>query len=171
MYPFLIGVYKKQEMELNHLVYKKIGGNNPLFMFRPSGVTGSGSFGYSWGVNSNLGGNWGWLRSQVGVGCPHSQHRWFVYNMDERKWVVDWTLKISCFWNKIDTKYEKFITENHWMHWGTVVRSLAICNGMHFLPFMTLLAMSANLVNNFHADLKRKSLCQKCLAGGHVGAI
>ena len=94
MYPFLLGVYENHEPDNTSPVYKMENQNR--FLSRPYGFTKSGTHTYSWGVNSNPTGKWGWIKAFRSGPCPHLISQWKVFHHKINKWITDKTLKITC---------------------------------------------------------------------------
>merc|ERR1711892_981522 len=78
MYPFLLGAYENHEPNNSSPIYKMENQNR--FLSRPFGFTKSGTHTYSWGVNSNPNGKWGWIKAFRSGPCPHMINQWKVFH-------------------------------------------------------------------------------------------
>jgi hypothetical protein len=92
LYPFVLGIYEL--IDDVKTVYKKQG--QVRFISRPQGVTSKGVNTFSWGVNSNPKGKWGWIKAFSAGDCPHLISKWRAYDKARKTWVSDSTLVMQC---------------------------------------------------------------------------
>ena len=92
LYPFVIGIYELSDND--RIVYKKEG--QARFISRPPGLTRKGLNTFSWGVNSNPDGKWGWIKAFSGGDCPHQIDHWKAYDRTRKIWISDLSLSMQC---------------------------------------------------------------------------
>ena len=92
LYSFVLGVYHLTEDD--RTVYKKEGQNR--FISRPPGLTRKGVNTFSWGLNSNPDGKWGWIKAFGDGKCPHLIGHWKAYDRKKKTWVADEALTFQC---------------------------------------------------------------------------
>ena len=92
LYPFVIGVYHLTND--SRIIYAKEG--QKRFISRPPGLTRRGMNTFSWGLNSNPGGKWGWIKAFSNAECPDMIDHWKAYDKIRKTWVADNTLTFQC---------------------------------------------------------------------------
>ena len=92
LYPFVIGVYHLTNN--SRIIYAKEG--QKRFISRPPGLTRRGMNTFSWGLNSNPAGKWGWIKAFSNAECPDMIDHWKAYDKIRKTWVADATLTFQC---------------------------------------------------------------------------
>jgi len=92
LYPYVIGLYRLVDTARN--VYQKKG--QKRFISRPQGLTRRGVNTFSWGINSNPDGKWGWIKAFKNADCPDLIDHWKAYDTTKKTWVADRTIAFQC---------------------------------------------------------------------------
>ena len=92
LYPFVIGVYHLTND--SRVIYAKEG--QKRFISRPPGLTRRGMNTFSWGLNNNPDGKWGWIKAFSNAECPDMIDHWKAYDKIRKTWVADNTLTFQC---------------------------------------------------------------------------
>merc|ERR1712179_160898 len=82
LYPFVIGVYHLTND--SRAIYAKEGQRR--FISRPPGLTRRGMNTFSWGINSNPDGKWGWIKAFSNADCPDMIDHWKAYDRIKKTW-------------------------------------------------------------------------------------
>lgn len=92
LYPSLVGTYELHDDMKD--VYKMKG--KQRFLSRPEGKSDKGKNTYNWGVNSNPGAKWGWIKAFRSGRCPDKISKWRYFDKNTNRWSVDRTLVVRC---------------------------------------------------------------------------